>query len=252
MAKGPTGAKKKKKAADEEHENAERWLLTYADLITLLFAFFVVLWAMSQVEQKKYEELTLSFQTVFQGANMGYVFNASNSRASQGSMDQGRQQVDPSKAKRDMRNKMVTELDQRMKNYIPQHQYDLTEIQDGLKITLYSDVFFAPGSADLPREAVPLMQKVVESLLELPNKVRVEGHTDQTLVPNKTYRDNWQLSSARSLAVINLMSSLGYPEEKLSSAAFGSNRPRVDNGTPEDQAFNRRVELVVLWDAGQQ
>lgn len=251
MAVRKAPAKKKAKQEDPEKENSERWLLTYADMITLLMLFFIILWAMSQVDQHKFDEMTEAFQTIFQGSNLGYILQASNAKASKGSFDEGRQQRDPSKTRKEMRNALMTVLDQRMRNFIPQHQYDVTEVQDGLKITLYSDVFFAPGSAEVPREAIPLMQKVVESLMEIPNNIRIEGHTDASPVPNLTYRDNWQLSTARALSVVNIFASLGYPEDKIAAAAYGSNRLRVEGDSPENEAFNRRVEVIVLWDAGE-
>jgi len=251
MAAKKTPAKKKKRGEEPEKENAERWLLTYADLITLLFAFFVVLWAMSQVDPKKYDELSQAFQTIFQGANMGYVIDMSNSKGTQGSMMEGSQQIDPSTSPRAKRNTLKTQLEYRLKNVMPQDQYKVSEVQEGIKITLFSDTFFAPGSPEVQPEAVPFIGKIAESIKALPNAVRIEGHTDGSAIEGDRFSKEWQLSTERALSVLNLLFSYGYPEEKASVAGYGSTRPVATNTTPEGQAFNRRVDVLVLWDKAQ-
>jgi len=251
MAAKKSPGKKKKKQGEQEHENAERWLVTYADLLTLLFAFFVVLYAMSKVDAKKYDELSQAFQTIFQGANMGYVIDTANSKGTKGEMLEGKQQEDPSKTLRQKRNTLQTQLEYRLKNVMPQNQYNVTEVQEGIKITLFSDTFFAPGSPEIQPEAVPFIGKIAESIKPLPNAVRIEGHTDGSVVEGEKFSKEWQLSTERALSVLNLLFSYGYPEEKASVAGYGSTRPVATNLTPEGQAFNRRVDVLVLWDKSQ-
>ncbi len=251
MAAKKAPAKKKKKGHDEEHENAERWLLTYADMITLLMLFFIVLYAMSPRDPKKFEDMAQTFQTIFQGANMGFVFAASNSVGTSGEMLLGRQQTDPSKAIREKRNALTTQLEYRMKNIMPQNQYKVTEINEGIKITLFSDTFFEPGSPEVNPEAVPFLGKVADGIKALPNAIRVEGHTDGTTTEGDKFSKEWQLSTERALSVLNLFLSYGYPEEKAGVAGYGSTRPVATNSTPEGQAFNRRVDLILLWDKSQ-
>lgn len=251
MAAKKTPGKKRKKPEEAEKENAERWLLTYADLITLLFAFFVVLWAMSQVDVKKYDELSQAFQTIFQGANMGYVIDMANSKGTKGEMLEGKQQDDPSTTTREKRNTLITQLEYRLKNVMPQNQYKVTEVQEGIKITLFSDTFFAPGSPEVQPEAVPFIGKIAEGIRALPNAVRIEGHTDGTVIEGERFSKEWQLSTERALSVLNLLFSYGYPENKSSVAGYGSTRPVATNQTPEGQAFNRRVDVLVLWDKAQ-
>jgi len=246
-----SGGGKKKKGAEAEHENAERWLVTYADLLTLLFAFFVVLYAMSKVDAKKYDELSQAFQTIFQGANLGYVIDQANSKGTKGEMLQGKQQEDPSKTLRQKRNTLQTQLEYRLKNVMPQNQYNVTEVQEGIKITLFSDTFFAPGSPEVQPEAVPFVGKIAEGIKPLPNAVRIEGHTDGSVIEGDKFSKEWQLSTERALSVLNLLFSYGYPEEKASVAGYGSTRPVATNLTPEGQAFNRRVDVLVLWDKSQ-
>ena len=251
MAAKKAPAKKKKKAEEAEKENAERWLLTYADLITLLFAFFVVLWAMSQVDPKKYDDMSQAFQTIFQGANMGYVIDMANSKGTKGEMMEGKKQEDTSTTTRAKRNTLITQLEYRLKNVMPQNQYKVTEIQEGIKITLFSDTFFAPGSPEVQPEAVPFIGKIAEGIKALPNAVRIEGHTDGTVIEGERFSKEWQLSTERALSVLNLLFSYGYPEEKASVAGYGSTKPVATNLTPEGQAFNRRVDVLVLWDKAQ-
>jgi chemotaxis protein MotB len=251
MAAKKAPAKKKKKGGDEEHENSERWLLTYADMITLLMLFFIVLYAMSPRDPKKFEDLAQTFQTVFQGANMGFVFSASNSVGTKGEMLLGRQQTDPSKTLREKRNALMSQLEYRMKNIMPQNQYKVTEVQEGIKITLFSDTFFDPGSPEVHPEAVPFLGKVADGIKALPNAIRVEGHTDGSTMEGDKFSKEWQLSTERALSVLNLFLSYGYPEEKSGVAGYGSTRPVATNSTPEGQAFNRRVDVLLLWDKSQ-
>lgn len=251
MAAKKTPGKKPKRQSEAEHENAERWLVTYADLLTLLFAFFVVLYAMSQVDPKKYDDMSQQFQTIFQGANMGYVFDQAQSKGTQGDMLQGKQQEDPSKTLREKRNTLKTQLEYRLKNVMPQSQFQVTEVQEGIKITLFSDTFFAPGSPEVQPEAVPVIGKIAEGLKPLPNAIRIEGHTDGTAIEGNRFAKEWQLSTERALSVLNLLFSFGYPESKSSVAGYGSTRPVATNDTPEGQAFNRRVDVLVLWDKAQ-
>ena len=242
---------KKKKGGDEEKENGERWLLSYADFITLMFAFFVVLWALRADDAKKYDEFSQAFQTIFSGANMGYVIDQANSKGTKGEMLQGKQQEDPSKTLREKRNTLQTQLEYRLKNIMPQNQYKVTEVQEGIKITLFSDTFFAPGSPEVQPEAVPFIGKIAEGIKALPNAVRIEGHTDGSVVEGEKFSKEWQLSTERALSVLNLLFSYGYPEDKSSVAGYGSTKPVATNLTPEGQAFNRRVDVLVLWDKAQ-
>jgi chemotaxis protein MotB len=251
MAAKKTPAKKKKRAEEAEKENSERWLLTYSDLVTLLFAFFVVLWAMSQVDPKKFDELSQAFQTIFQGANLGYVIDMANSKGTKGEMLEGKQQDAPSATPREKRNTLMTQLEYRLKNVIPQNQYKVTEVQEGIKITLFSDTFFAPGSPEVQPEAVPYIGKISDAIKPLPNAVRIEGHTDGSRIEGDRFSKEWQLSTERALSVLNLLFSYGYPEQKGSVAGYGSTRPVATNLTPEGQAFNRRVDVLVLWDKSQ-
>jgi chemotaxis protein MotB len=251
MAAKKSPGKKPKKQPEQEHENAERWLVTYADLLTLLFAFFVVLYAMSQVDPKKYDELSQAFQTIFQGANMGYVVDQAQSKGTKGEMLEGKQQEDPSKTLRQKRNTLQTQLEYRLKNIMPQNQYKVTEVQEGIKITLFSDTFFAPGSPEVQPQAVPFIGKIAEGLKPLPNAVRIEGHTDGSPMEGDRFSKEWQLSTERALSVLNLLFSYGYPEDKSSVAGYGSTKPVATNLTPEGQAFNRRVDVLVLWDKSQ-
>jgi len=251
MAVKKGSGKKPKRPSEEEKENSERWLLSYADFITLMFALFVVLWAIKQDDVKKFDEIAQVFQTIFQGANMGYVIDMANSKGTKGEMLEGKQQEDPSKTLRQKRNTLQTQLEYRLKNVMPQNQYKVTEVQEGIKITLFSDTFFAPGSPEVNPEAVPFIGKIAEGVKGLPNAIRIEGHTDGSVVEGQRFSKEWQLSTERALSVLNLLFSYGYPEEKASVAGYGSTRPVATNSTPEGQAFNRRVDVLVLWDKSQ-
>lgn len=251
MAVKKMGGKKAKKPEEPEKENAERWLLTYSDMITLLMLFFIILFAMSQQDPKKYDEMAQTFQTIFSGANMGFIIQTNNAKGTKGEMIEGKQQIDPSKSRRERRNTLMTQLEYRLKNIMPQNQYKVTEVQEGIRITLFSDTFFDPGSPEIHPQAVPFLGKVADGLKPLPNAIRIEGHADGSNIEGDKFAKEWQLSTERALSVLNLFLSYQYPEEKASVAGYGSNKPVATNLTPEGQAFNRRVDVVVLWDKSQ-
>jgi chemotaxis protein MotB len=243
--------KSKRRTSEEGHDNVERWLLTYADMITLLMLFFIVLYALSPHKPLINQDFAQTFQTIFQGANLGYIIQEKNAKGTKGMMLEGRQQTDPSKTLREKRNTLMTELEYRLRNIMPQNQYQISEIQDGVRITLFSNTFFDPGSPEIHPEAVPFLGKVAEALNALPNAIRIEGHTDGSAIEGNHFAKEWQLSTERALSVLNLFLSYGFSEDKASVAGYGSTRPIATDATPEGQAFNRRVDLVVLWDKSQ-
>ncbi len=251
MAGKKFSTKRVRRAGEEGHDNSERWLLTYADMITLLMLFFIVLYALAPHKPLINEDFAQTFQTIFQGANLGYIIQEKNAKGTKGMMLEGKQQIDPSKVLREKRNSLMTQLEYRLKNIMPQNQYKISEIQDGIRITLFSDTFFPPGSPEISPPSVPFLGKVAEALTALPNAIRIEGHTDGTAVEGDRFAKEWQLSTERALSVLNLFFSYGFPEDKASVAGYGSTKPIATDATPEGQAFNRRVDLVVLWDKSQ-
>lgn len=254
-------ARKKK---PEKHANHERWLVSYADFITLLFAVFVTLFAMSQTDKRKVEEVIASFRESF-----GYAKSSPSSNvnlldstelspvpmvtppSSRGPMNpqmpfdkNGKKQfhaeeADFKKAKTAMEAYMV-------KNGI--HDKVSMEInQRGLIISLKEAGFFDSGSAEIKMSSYPILAKIAESLAEYDNQIRVEGHTDNIPINTRTFPSNWELSTARATNIVqHLVNYYKFWPEKLSATGYAEFRAIADNSSAEGRAKNRRVDLVVL------
>lgn len=246
------------KKAHEEHENDERWLLTYADLITLLMVFFVVMYAMSRTDAEKFKALASGLSQVF-------------GKPAVSSVGIGGQPIKgnailPSKAsgnsRSGTRNKASGDSDVRMRR-IRALKSDLDALMENrglsnsvttrvdprgpkLVMELSDSLLFEPGSADLTPDALLLLEPVAEALGARDYNVHVEGHTDNVPISNGRFRNNFELSTARAVNVImNLINKGGLPAQRFSASGYGEYRPVAGNDTPEGRAKNRRVDFVI-------
>lgn len=245
-----------KKGHAEEHENDERWLITYADLITLLMVFFVVMYAMSRTDLEKFKALAsgLSFQfgkpatsSVGVGgqpvSGNSILPNKADGDARRGTRNKGadgdvrarrikalKNDLDSLMEKRGLSKSVATKVD-------PKGPKLIMELSDSL--------LFDPGSADLTPQARELLKPVAEVLGARDYSIHVEGHTDNVPISGR-YRNNFELSTARAVNVIMAMTeSAGLPANMFSASGYGEYRPVTTNDTPEGRAKNRRVDFVI-------
>ena len=228
-------SKKKVKAA--EKENAERWLLTYADLITLLLVLFIVLYSMAQVDVKKFEGLSQSLSIVFGGIGRAGVLEGGRS------VIPGHMQF---KEKLNMQN-----TQERVRHLIAsmglQGKVTATYEERGLVISIKDSVLFLSGSADVLDNAQIIIARVGQILGKMPNSIRVEGHTDNDYIHNERFFSNLELSTSRATSVLQyLIARCGIEPNRLSAAGYGEYKPHVPNTSPENKAQNRRVDIVLL------
>lgn len=232
---------RRKKAA--KAENHERWLITYADLITLLLVFFIVLYAGSQEDSKKFAVLAQGLRSAFNNAATSGGGGTTPIFDGTGSTNQGgtQQEIDDFES--------ITAILQR----IAQDQgfadkLDLQMQPDRITIGLTSDLLFGSGSASLKQSALPALDAVAQVIKDKPNEVRVEGHTDDVPIGTAEFPSNWELSSARATAVLRrLVDADGVPGSRISATGYGDTRPKADNKTPEGRAQNRRADIVLLY-----
>ncbi|MGE5623485.1 MAG: OmpA family protein [Methanocella sp.] len=240
----------KKHVEEPEEENSERWLLTYADLITLLMAFFMVLYAISQVDLKKYKGLKGSLSNAFNqpaatgsgvlGTGTGKVIgNASESFAPPPVKVEP--QIDPEFRK------MASKMQQYRSEAGLDTRARVVFDERGMVVQLDNSLLFPPGSAELTPDARRILDNLAEMLKAQPNHIRVEGHTDDAPIHTARYPSNWQLSTDRAANVIQYWVEKGQlPPERLSAAGYGQYRPVVPNDGPAHRSLNRRVEIVIL------
>ncbi len=235
-----------KKKAEAEKENAERWLLTYADMITLLMLFFIVLYSMSSVNPAKFMELSAGLEAAFSGGS-SFIFPGASS-ASRGLMEfSGKYTSGKRKGQETRPSAKLKKTKALFKTEIEARNAMVREDERGLVITLASDMYFEQGSAVLEGNVRSVLKKVSSVVNSMPNFVRIEGHTDNARAGKTAYETNWELSSARSINVLRYMiQEEGVNPKKLSAVAFGESRPIDDNDTVEGKAYNRRVDIVIL------
>jgi chemotaxis protein MotB len=225
----------RRKKEEEEPENQERWLLTYADLITLLLGLFVILYAMSKIDTKKYAEVV---------AALGGVFGSSDAAAMRLKI------VEIDKSLPDFyreRTKIENDLRAALKldeNSLP---ITITEDERGVTVHLQEQLLFASGSADLKASSLTMLDQLAEALRKMSNDVRVEGHTDNVPIHSQAFPSNWHLSVGRALNVgYYLIEQHGIDPEKVSVVGYAEYRPLLPNTTDESRARNRRVDIVVV------
>jgi chemotaxis protein MotB len=246
---------RKKKPA--EHVNHERWLISYGDFITLLFALFVVLFASSQVDKRKTVAVAEAIQVAFQ--QLG-VFSSGRGHAA---LDQVRllananANTEPTQSnpnllhgatyrKGELQN-IRTTLGHVLAPEIALHEVHLRTTRDGLVISLQEIGFFDTGSAVMKPDAMPVLRKIAGVLSPAYENIRVEGHTDNVPIHNSQYASNWSLSTARATEVLDLLiTRLGIAPSRLSAAGYAQYHPIAPNITAHGRALNRRVDIVVL------
>ena len=250
-------ARKKKK---EDHVNHERWLVSYADFITLLFAFFTSLYAISTVDARKAGKMVFSTRAAF---NVDFfptdkpVLGFSNPENPKDdikiSVPKERLMADKKKANTTPDGALsVKDLHaafQELSKAVEVQKADgvnIRRIKNGVVISLKSAVFFDPGKGELRREALRTLDYLAQNILRTHLDVRVEGHTDESPAAHSHYRSNWELSTARAVSVVRyFMEQYAYPPEALSVAGFASTRPADPNDLGRSAA-NRRVDIVLI------
>ena len=251
--------------AHDEHPD-ERWLLTYADMITLLMALFIVMWSMSAVNISKFEELKMSLRAAFNGNIMDD--QQSIAPGGESVMEPTAQHVtspailppkevaqpenvDDMLARKELESlrKVQAELRRWAKQHGVSEQIRATIDERGLVVRLLTDeVLFDPGHAVVKTSSDALLGKIGTLLASgrIQNPIRVEGHTDDTPISTAQFPSNWELSAARATAVLRKLLDAGLPPGRVSVAGYGEERPMRTNATVAGRALNRRVEIVVV------
>jgi len=253
-------ARKKK---HEEPANHERWLVSYADFITLLFAFFVVMFASSNMDKARAQQVSESVKKALENghtlAKLAAILGGTVDDVGKGNaMARG-----PGGAKRSP--KEAPEPEPVLAELLPSLEFLTRELEAevragkmklnleprGLVISLPQAAFFPSGQDTIDPATFPSLGKVAGVILELPNPVRLEGHTDSVPIHNSRFHSNWELSAARSIAMLELLAArFRVPRDRMAIAGYAENAPVDSNATAEGRAQNRRVDLVILSKSG--
>lgn len=211
---------KRAKSNENDNQHRERWLLSYADLVTLLLALFIVMYAASNKEQAR---------------QIAESFSAQNTG--------GSGILPGSEAPVEQTDKFEQKL---LSNPVLVGKTKIRRTAQGLTISLSEAGFFAPGDASVTAELDAVINTLAADLKENSYQIRVEGHTDSTPISNSRYPSNWELSTARASSVLIRLTDHGISPERLSAAGYGGFQPVADNATAEGRSQNRRVDVVVI------
>lgn len=238
---------RKKKHA--EHVNHERWLVSYADFITLLFAFFVVLYSSSQIDHRKVGKLAKAIETAFQELGMFQVSARTPPiEDTYGSTPtlQSPQIANYNAHPQSEQIRFSEEVRRALALPIKQGKVSVRETPEGTVISLRELGFFDSGSAFLLPGSDAILKTVAKAVAKSRYEVRVEGNTDSVPIHNEHFASNWELSNARSVAVLEALLAAGFPPSRISASGYAEYRPLASNASEEGRAQNRRVDLVVL------
>jgi chemotaxis protein MotB len=245
---------KKRKPADHVHH--DRWLVSYADFITLLFAFFVVMYASSRADQRKQSQIAHSIQSAFQ--SLGLFPGAAPSKQNSGALASSKDATAPvnvilgddlsasPQVQQDL-HKLRDHLTGLLSNQIAEHVVALHLGRNGLTISLREAGFYSSGSAMPHPQSKATIDKIAKALAAEPYDIRIEGHTDNVPIHTAQFSSNWELSTARATELAQMfIVNYGIAPERLSAAGYAQYHPVASNATAAGRAKNRRVDIVVL------
>ncbi|TFV83085.1 flagellar motor protein MotB [Blastococcus sp. CT_GayMR16] len=274
------GRKRPKKHEEEEHENHERWLVSYADMVTLLMCLFIVLFAMSQVDKAKFAALSAGLSASFgapitalpgttpegsvldslpapadiaQGIAAGDKTTETQveAAAAQAALERAQRVANEAQGAYDDMAEARSKIDAALAaaGYTGAARYEIDE--RGLVVHIVADaVLFDAEEAELRPEGRQILDAMAPTLIALPNVLRIEGHANHLPVdPNGPWPSNWELSSYRASTVLRWLAGDGVPEPRMSATGYSSTRPLVPESDPNALSVNRRVDVVVLSNA---
>ncbi len=231
---------------EDEHENLERWLITYADLITLLLAFFIMMYTFSKQDAQKYQEVTEYLRAIFKGGSG--VLNAGQGPNAAGAALLNALPKQSSEA--DVQKQLEEEVRSLMRDADQQNKISVFQDERGVVIRIMDRAFFDEGKADLKELAKNALKKIGPILRESNRQIRIEGHTDDVPINTFEFKSNWELSTRRATEVVrHLIEKYDFPAQDISASGYAEYRPVAPNDTAHNRALNRRIEIILLQSA---
>lgn len=233
----------KRVAEPEKPENHERWIVSYADMLTLLFALFVVLYATSDANPNKLKQVKNSIDRAFSVGVKDGDSGASAIFDSGGGLSEGINQV---------QSKTLINLSKTLGDFSQEKGLDnkiqIRSDSNSITISLADNLLFDSGSADLKPGSQEVLSEVANALAGLPNEIRIEGHTDDVPVNSQDFPTNWELSTARATRVLRfILDADQFKPGQLYAAGYADTRPVADNSTVEGRSLNRRADIVIVY-----
>lgn len=246
-------ARKKSFKDEEVHENHERWLVSYADLITLLFAFFVVMYAVSSVNEGKYNVLSGSLVNAFKNTatdtnsvQQTYLSPITKERQQNEMIKIVEEKKIQRIQKQERMQSIAKKILQVLEPLVSNGKVRVTQNSLGITIEINASVLFSPGEALLSDHSIETLRAVALVLKDHEYEIQVEGHTDNQPIHTVYFPSNWELSTARASSVIRLFIENGVDGQRMTALGYGENRPVASNDTIEGRMRNRRVSIMIM------
>jgi chemotaxis protein MotB len=234
---------------EEEHDNHERWLVSYADFITLLFAFFVVMYALSTVNEGKYRILSDSMVSAFRNVQINTVSQVpvvlQTIPVPQKQNSTVRAQDAVKQKQRDKMRNVAKDIMSVMAPLIEQGKVRVIETSRGVTIEINDSILFSPGQALLQAPLVKAMGAIADVLAPTDFPITIEGHTDNVPIKTLQFPSNWELSAVRATTVLRLFADSGVAAERLTAIGYADTRPVEPNILADGRARNRRVTILI-------
>jgi len=238
-----------RKKIDAEPENHERWLISYADFITLLFAFFVVMYAISVVNEGKYKVFAMSLDNAFAGKDTVVVMVPGQSQpltVQTVPSPAQRKRAEALRREREALTRLAHDLSTTLAPLVKEGKVKVTQNSLGVQVEINASVLFDPGEARLAPESEQALRALGALLKDDTHAIQVEGHTDDTRISTPVFASNWELSAVRASSVVRLFIDSGVDPGRLTAVGRASNVPVASNDTPVGKARNRRVAVTIL------
>ncbi len=250
----------RRRKKQEEHVNLERWLVSYADFITLLFAFFVVMYAISSVNEGKYRVLSDTLSETFKAAPTSPTpIEFNNALRDKPSITEDPDFIDIPVPENDRKltvpespelDVLSEEITRAVKPLIDDNLISIKKTDFWLEIDIKSSILFGSGDAKLSEDAEDVLASIALLVKSYPNDMLVEGFTDNIPIKTRAFPSNWELSSSRAASVVHLFEEEGVNPQRMMAIGYGEYRPLADNTTEAGRNSNRRVNLVILGQGG--
>ncbi|WP_313582748.1 OmpA/MotB family protein [Lacrimispora sp.] len=246
---------KEREHVHQEEEAGEAWLLPYSDLMTLLLAVFIVLFAVSKIDSEKAQQISQQFAGSMMDKN--YAAGVASGTGSGGTGApagsplniETQSELESFLGEYELKKleHIKTELDTKLHNHGMDQSVSTMIDMRGLVIRLNNAIFFDSGSAEIKKQSEDTLVEVAGILNTIDNYIRVEGHTDNVPIKHSNYPSNWELSTARAVNVVKIfINKCNFSPDKLIAVGYGEFKPVADNSTPEGRAQNRRIDIIVL------
>ncbi len=245
----PSPTARSRKHFEEDAPSHDRWLVSYADFITLLFAFFVVMYAISSVNNGKYRVLSTSLGAAFGSSPI--ILSPPVSVEPPSALPRRppvaeRQRIELLRREKDSMTSIARDILNVLSPLVSSGKVRVTQTSRGVSIEINASVLFAPGEARLTSESGAALSAIAQVLSRDTHAIQIEGHTDNLPIDNASFPSNWELSSVRASSVVRLFAENGVAANRLTAVGHGQNKPVGSNDTPQGRVRNRRVEVLIL------